>query len=376
MIDFNDSPVQVRRENLKQRIAKGEFETVLYFISARVGTIIKRIFRRNKQPPFLINITAIVIFTFLIDLLTSALFNEFSPNRNELIQVEVAVAVITIVGLAVFAEYLDHVYRTFKEDLIDNVDSVPDLVNLESWLENIGRVKPQLIFGIAYAFLVGLPVMLIAGFITGHFLGFGPIIFFVVMSVPAAIVLWYIALFLVLLVRMSTYQFNLHVADPSESVVIKCLSSLVNRLVFLMAILMAAFTLLVGSFRGLLLSSLGVFFLLLSWGPILLLFVFSQFSLRRIITKAKERTLNKIQKIIDGYAIEDKNSSGDKPASHDRLADIEYVTILLKFHDRVKSSRNTVLDFQVVVNLINSMLLPFLAFIILNYEKIKDFFSL
>jgi hypothetical protein len=192
---------------------------------------------------------------------------------------------------------------------------------------------------------------------------------------PAGIVLWHIALFLAFFVRISKYEFKLHVANPSDSEVIKYISAIANRLIFIMATLMAAFTLILGSFRGLIISFLGILFLLLSWGPIILLFIFSQVSLLKIITKSKIKKLNEIQKIIDIYAGEGKLTTDGVFSESNKLDEIDYVNKLLALYDRIKKSQNTALNFRAGINLINSMLLPLLAFVLGNMEKIREFFT-
>ena len=185
-----DSYLIEKRTELKESIEKGDYETILDYISVKAGTIIQRLFHRKTLPPIWISLTVITLLVLLIDMIVSILLGEFSSSRKELIWVELVVIGLMIGGLAVFDAYLKHVYRTFDEHVIDHIESVADLTNLQDWFGSVAKIKQQLIFGIGYGILIGLPVMIIAGSFAGSFLGVGPLIYFVFMSMLSAIVLW------------------------------------------------------------------------------------------------------------------------------------------------------------------------------------------
>jgi hypothetical protein len=375
MVSDPESKLKEVRKEIKRRIDTGEYKTVFETVDNKTGKIIQRSFRRHKPPLRWISFATIFLLIIIFDFAISALFKEYIQSRIELIPMELIVSVLSFGGLIIFDSYLKFVYKTSGEIVIESIQSAVDLKNLAGWLESVSNIKIHVIVGVGYGMFVGLPIMLIAGSISREPLGVGPIFLFVCMSMPAGIVLWHIALFLAFFVRISKYEFKLHVANPSDSEVIKYISAIANRLIFIMATLMAAFTLILGSFRGLIISFLGILFLLLSWGPIILLFIFSQVSLLKIITKSKIKKLNEIQKIIDIYAGEGKLTTDGVFSESNKLDEIDYVNKLLALYDRIKKSQNTALNFRAGINLINSMLLPLLAFVLGNMEKIREFFT-
>ncbi len=47
----------------------------------------------------------------------------------------------------------------------------------------------------------------------------------------------------------------------------------------------------------------------------------------------------------------------------------------MDYHDRVKATRNSVLNLRAGLNFLNSLLIPLLAFILANLEKVLDLFG-
>jgi hypothetical protein len=135
--------------------------------------------------------------------------------------------------------------------------------------------------------------------------------------------------------------------------------------VFLLAVVMALFTLLWTSSPGFLFSGLIIIALLVSWGPVVALFVFSQAALFKIIAEAKQGKLREIKKQVQWL-----ESREDIP-SLDTLA---HISALMDYHDRIRSTRSLALDFRSGMNLLNSLLLPFLVFVLSNLGQALDLF--
>jgi len=207
--------------------------------------------------------------------------------------------------------------------------------------------------------------MNLAGAALGGFISFGATMLFVGVGIGGGIFLWYIVLFLSFALRLSRYQFDLYVADPSASEVIRHLSNLFNGLVFMLSVVMALFTLLWASSPEFLFSGLMVISVLISWGPVVTLFAFSQAALSRIIMEAKWGKLLQIQKKVERL-----ESQEDIP-SRDTLA---HISALMDYHDRIMGARSLALDVRTGLNLLNSLLLPLLAFLISNLRNVLAVF--
>ncbi len=362
---MNKDPILFeRREELGRKIAAGEYKSLLDVISDEIGRAIQRLTKSTRPLPFWCNVTAITLVLLAVDLLVSLLLGEFSATRYESIWIELSAPGIIIVGLSALKAYLDRAYKTLREDILDKMRSVEDLADLERWLSSMAKVKQPLAFSVAWAFLAGLPLHLAGAAVTGVF-NFGPVILFTGVNMGGAISLWYIVLFLSLASRLSRYQFDLYAANPSASEVIRHLSNLFNGLVFLQAGVMALFTLLWTFSPEFISSDLIILSVFIAWGPVIALFVFSQSALSKIITRAKQGKLDEIKRHIEQL------ESREEIPSLDSLA---HINALMDYHDRINGTRSLALDFKTGLNLLNSLLLPLLAFILSNLSKLFDLF--
>ena len=80
---------------------------------------------------------------------------------------------------------------------------------------------------------------------------------------------------------------------------------------------------------------------------------------------AKWGKLRQIQKKIERLELQE-----DIP-SRDTLA---HINTLMDYHDRIMSTRSLALDFRTGLNLLNSLLLPLLAFLISNLRNVLALF--
>jgi hypothetical protein len=354
-----------RREELKRQIAAGEYKSLLDVISDQVGRAIQRLTKSTQPLPFWYSATVIALIILIVDFLTSLVFGEFSAARHRSIWAELSVSGVIVVGLTALRTYLDRVYATLRENILDSMGSAEDVADLGNWFASMAKVKQPLMFSVACTFLVNLPISLAGAALVGGFISYGAVVLFVGVGIGGGIFLWYIALFLSLALRLSRYRFDLYAADPSASEVIRHLSNLFNSLVFMLAVVMALFTLLWASSPEFLFSGLMIVSVLTSWGPVVTLFVFSQAALSRIIMAAKWEKLRQIQKKAERL-----ESQEDIP-SRDTLA---HICALMDYHDRIMGARSLALDVRTGLNLLNSLLLPLLAFLVSNLRNVLALF--
>jgi hypothetical protein len=176
--------------------------------------------------------------------------------------------------------------------------------------------------------------------------------------------LYYFLPNLILPIRLSGYQFKLYAADPSSSEVIGRLSEMLTNVVYLGAALAAISTLLI-VLLGLLETSIIIMFLLV-WGLLAAGFAINQYALAKIITNAKWKTLNDIQTQVEKLAVEENIADKEKMEALNRLMD---------YHDRIRATRNSALDLRAGLNFLNSLLLPLIAFVLANLDKVLAYFS-
>src|SRR5258705_13561946 len=91
------------------------------------------------------------------------------------------------------------------------------------------------------------------------------------------------------------------------------------------------------------------------------MFILNQTSLSSIIRRAKWKTLNEIQAKVE--KLQEMENFADKET-------MDAIKRLMDYHDRVKATRNSALDFNTVLSFINSLLLPLLAILLGNLDRL------
>jgi hypothetical protein len=107
-------------------------------------------------------------------------------------------------------------------------------------------------------------------------------------------------------------------------------------------------------------------FIVPRWLLLIVLFVINQIILSRLITRLKRDTLREIEAKMAGLRARKRSPENAK---------LQEVMQLWDYHDRVRGTRNTVLNFRGIVNFISTLLIPFLAFLLANLEAIIKLFG-
>jgi hypothetical protein len=106
-----------------------------------------------------------------------------------------------------------------------------------------------------------------------------------------------------------------------------------------------------------------LFFVIPRWLPLIALFVVNQVAISGVITRSKRKSLNEVE--VQMAALR----PGADPPEHEAM---ETLLWLWDYHDRIKGTRSTILDIMGIVNLVNTLLIPLLAFLVANREVIFD----
>jgi hypothetical protein len=180
-----------------------------------------------------------------------------------------------------------------------------------------------------------------------------------------SIVFLYLLIYMIVLsARVGKYHLKLYTAYPDSSEVISRLADLLGSFVYLVAIYATLLTLIIALQQ--LLVPLGVLLILLFWIPIIGMFVLNQSSLSSIIKRSKWKALNSIQAKVEQL------HSSEKLGEQETM---ETINRLMDYYDRIKNTRNSRIDSGAVLSLFNSLLLPLLALLLGNIEKILALFQ-
>jgi len=265
--------------------------------------------------------------------------------------------------------------NTFRESSLDKMMKSGDVDHLGHWLDdNFGIWKP-LISGV----LVGplLAKLLYDSWLqnpefTNLNVGFQAGVFttIVLASIQSVWVGYYLYPFYVAFPsRLNRYEFDLYTADPSSSEVVGRLSRLLTYILYVtlafIVQLTAGLTLLGVLSEKTLLA--GFVFSIFVWFPTVILYAAGQYHLSDVITRAKWKMLNELQSKIE--ALYSKEKIPEKEGL-DRLEK------LMNYHDRVKATPNSALNFRSSLNFLNSLLLPVLAFVLANLDIVNKFLGI
>ena len=354
-----------QREDLKLALRDENAKTVVDVILTWVNRPFRRIIG-NSQSLFAISGTALIFsLTILIGLLVIALAGETSILQRIVQQFGLWFLIFAFTSstasMTIANAFSHRLIAIFRDDILETVESVETLYDIQKWVDLLYRKKLALLGSV---FGVTAGVALALGFKTtmGFSIGTGFMVMLVLFSLQSATFIGFLLLVLFLAVSMRSYQIALFPASPSDSKVISTLSSFMSSFVYVFAIYGAALTLALG-LTGLLPSfsyTMPVF-----WFLIVLIFATSQYSLAQIIQRVKWKTLEEtqaqIEKIQQEQAIPEKESR-------------ETLNWLLDYHNKVKATRNSALNLEAGLNLFNSLLLPVLAFVLGNLDRVVAFF--
>jgi len=365
-----DTALIEKREELKRQLAGGEYKPPVDVVLDGTGRLIQKLTRNPVPIPFWYSAVVIALVILLISFLTSILLGENFETMSHFFRPEDILFEISTVGLILAASIVGKIhgdvsFTTWRDHLLGAIESVADLADLQRWLAAFCSVKKLFFFSLAFAVLSSSYGLIVLSTIRGGFIGFGPTILVVIADFLAGAFLYYLFLLLALPARLSRYQFKLYAADPSSSEVIDRLSDMLSNWVYIVAVVVAIFTLLL-ALSGLLTLGIIIIFAPLFWGPLTAFFIINQVALAKIITRAKWKKLNEIQAKIETLEAQEEIPS-EKTLAH--------LTKLMDYHDRIKATRNSALDLRAGLNFLNSLLLPLLAFLLGNLDKVLELFS-
>lgn len=359
-----DEALLHKQEALKRQLAALEHNTLADKILIGPGRLIQKITHRPEPPALWYNALVIVLVTLLTGSLVSLALGETPTVEMMLIATWAAIMGVLVMVQTHSGSYL--ILSTLRESTVEACVSIANLEQLQHWLTATFDRQKQVVFSVILALIVGLSTPLFWSTLRGGFPGFGPIVGVILIWFQAGTGWYFIFPLMGWFNQLGSYHLKLYGADPSSSEIVDRLSDMLSYLVYSSAVLGALFTLGLIYFE-LLTPSISVIFLALgTWAPLIITFATGQYTLARLISKAKWKTLNEIQTQIEQLRHEEAIPSEQTLGHLDKLMD---------YHDRIKATRNTALDLRAGLSFLNSLLLPLLAFIIANLDQIIAYFS-
>ena len=372
-----DTALIEKREELKRRLAAGEYKTLVDAILAWTNGVIQKISRRSKPLPIWL-IT--VILSLVLGLVLSAgiyiagdwtLFRNFfeltfgfRPSALSVSLLMILGSVSGIASVVIINQYIKRIFALWHNQVLDATESVVSLDEFEYWLDLVCNRRLQLLWTIVGGLLSGLNLVAVINAQLGLILDYGFIFTIIIANMLGWPLVYLLLAVVVLSAKLRRYDLKLFASDPSSSELVSHLSSELGFFVYYVGVYAAIVTL-VFALSGILLS-FGILLVLLYWLPITAIFILNQTSLSSIIRRAKWKTLNEIQAKVE--KLQSMQNFEDKET-------MEAINRLMDYHDRVKETRNSAIDLSTILNFINSLLLPLLAFILGNLDLVLNLFA-
>lgn len=360
-----------KREDLKRRLAAGEYKTLVDMFLEWFEHRLRKIIHQATPLPLWVTSTALVLILstagFSIIYFTDNLFI-VTPFLTQLSLIINFLIIVLFGGQAIISsiainQLIRSHFSLLHDMVLDSIESEKSVDDIKNWLEMASNKRYHLLVAIIGGISAGLYARSLLNTSFFLFIGNGAAFIIIIFSIFSTIFLQLLFMIIILSERLGKYHLKLFMPDPSNSELVSRLSSKLNLVVYFVGIYAAVMTFVFVESKFF--TSAGIFLVLVLWLPLIALFIINQTSLASIIRRAKWKTLNEIQSQVE--ELRTTGSLKDKET-------IDSINRLMDFHDRVKATRNSAIDSSTIVNFINSLLLPLLAFLLGNLDKVFALF--
>jgi hypothetical protein len=343
------------REELKRQLTDGTHKSSIDVILASVGRVLQRLTRRPNPPAPWASALAIALLVSLVAGAASLLAGGWSRDAFETIALG---GVLIFLNLVIARSTFRRAFDTLRDKLLDGLESGAGLTGLRAWLVSSGRLRwPALlglvIYALFAAFILPNPVENPSPVET--------IIVGAVMLLWTGFLMYYMLLFVILPLRLGRCEFKLHAEDPVSTEVLVDWSGMMSYAAYMFAFMLATGTLF--TVTAVTFTRTTLLFIIPRWLPLVALFVVNQAAISGLITRSKRATLNDVEAQMEALRPE------GEPASNETMETLLWVW---DYHDRIKATRDSAIDIKGVMNLVNTLLIPLLAFLWANREAISE----
>jgi len=359
-----------KREELRRRLASGEYKTLVDVLLAGTDRLIRKITRRSEPLPIWY-ITVILILTLALSTFTAMYAGGFTTFLKiiESTRLEYGLGtlltiwtmILTIVGGVMINGYISRIFILWRNDVLEATESVASLEEIEDWFERVCNRRLHLlaiiIGGLSSILFLVIPLSNKLGVFIGYWYTFMAII--IIMFVCSDV--YQVFLIGLLSAKLRRFDLKLFAANPASSELISRLSGEFSFVINFIAVVAAIITLTL-VLPGYL-PPYGILLGLLYWPALIAIFFLTQTSLSSVIRRVKWKTLNEIQVRVE------------KLQASKNFANKEAINQLLDYHDRVRATRNSAIDLSAILGFINSLLLPLLAFLLGNLDAVLKLFA-
>lgn len=352
-------------KNFRELVGSGELRSLLSIVSdALYRSLSTRFTKRTSSVRMNIGILFLSLYAMGIFLDIILVGQGFRPVPTSFFITNGIVNYIIVIATEAF---LQHFIKELRSGyLINQLVSIDDVQQLELSLRNIFNNRNSCIFGFLFSSIIHITFLyvdLLGGGILIRQLGIVYIVVIFISNFFWGTSLYVVVTFMQILGKINKFSVQISSFDPSQSEFVYKTVSLINRRLYLLAIVAALITVAIYIY-GLSFVFPPMWILVpLIWGPSIGVFTIGHFSLAQVIIRAKQENLNSLQQQISRLCV--VLDTIDKES-------LEKINQLVILHEKITSTSNTAINPSVVFNFVNSLLLPLPAFILVNWDQLSD----
>lgn len=328
-------------------------------IFGTVGYIVCLITRRKEPLPWTYSMLVLALVIQLPTLVMSNLLNE----REQ--WAALGFFMMAHLELGLFSTVLayrgfKYLHTNLKNYVFDEIQSVNHLRDLQKILLRACSTNQALPFSAVFTLFWCVGFSSISSSYTNQFIGYGILSGAVVFGFLLGSALYMLAWSYNFVIRLALYDYYLNATSPANTEVVARLSRVCTFLIYNISVFI--------SFAAITVSSnteIVLLVTLMGWSLMIVYFISSQFTISRIITTGKWKTLNRIHNLINDLYDKDIPNKNN----------IEAIDRLTGFHKQISITPNSTLNFGTALNFINQLALPLVGFLLANIEKIRHLFS-
>lgn len=345
---------------LAKSIEDGAYKSLASIMLGIPSNVYKKVGGSQKYASFLIRFKnpLFIFFTFLpvavIALIFSNPSSDWNRNLRDILALSLLLLLCSTIVIATDTISIK-MLSTLRKNILNTFDNVEDIIDLQEWLSKVFSLKTQTIFTLLFGVVIGpISVLIWQSMRGGEFST--TFIISVIVGVQAIVFIPIFIAFLALPYQLSKYKLKLFAPDPSSSDAIAHLSSMTSSVLLILGLLFAIFNLWLLLFE-IFENKLVLYGVSIGWVVLIATFIGIHNALSKIIKKVKRNSLNEIQAQIESLRAKEPEMN---------IKTLEHIDKLMKYHDQVKTTPNTALDFRALLALFNSLLLPSLSLILGN----------
>lgn len=362
------SQISEQRKIAKQEITALIEETLPAKILQLAVLWIQKLMGRTTPLPWYVGAVVLTIAAMLPQTIVALVWKQPEQVIGESLIWSVAVImVIQVIPIS----YLAFKYNLnfICDHLLDNIEDEKELEDIRiSSVKHLGDRRRALLYSLLASIIWSALAISIFSNFNHRFIGLARSIDVWIFGFCApGIVFYFFQILIQLHSRLGNYHYKVYELNPAQSEVVNHLATMFTRQFLAIAAYIAVCTLITSFFSQALWVTIWIaIIVILFWIPMIVEFINGQNALNKIISSAKWQALNKIQAQIRRQQ-ESKNS--DTPAN------IESLNRLMDLNERVYNTNSIKITARSTLELINQLLLPLVAFLVSNFDKVIKLFK-